>query len=43
MMTRGSPNTLRMLRDRDFEGLKKSTVFTSEEIRYLLFLMDKVA
>jgi DNA-binding MarR family transcriptional regulator len=42
-MTRGSPNTLRMLRDRDFEGLKKSTVFTVEEIRYLLFLRDKAA
>lgn len=41
MMTRGSPNVLRMLRDRDFDGLKKNTVFTSEEIRYLLFLRDK--
>jgi DNA-binding MarR family transcriptional regulator len=43
MMTRGSPNTLRMLRDKDFEGLKKGTVFTAEEIRYLLFLRDKTA
>lgn len=42
-MTRGSPNALRMLRDRDFEGLKKNTVFTTEEIRYLLFLRDKAA
>ncbi len=40
-MTRGSPSTLGMLRDRDFEGLKKNTVFTVEEIRYLLFLRDK--
>jgi len=43
MMTRGSPNILRMLRGKDFEGLKKNTVFTAEEIRYLLFLMDKTA
>ena len=43
MMTRGSPNILRMLRERDFEGLKSNTVFTAEEIRYLLFLMDKTA
>ena len=41
MMTRGSPNILRMLREKDFEGLKKNTVFTTEEIRYLLFLRDK--
>jgi len=41
MMTRGSPNILRMLREKDFEGLKRNTVFTAEEIRYLLFLMDK--
>lgn len=43
MMTRGSPNTLRMLREKDFDGLKKNTVFTTEEIRYLLFLRDKAA
>jgi len=43
MMTRGSPNMLRMLRGKDFDGLKKNTVFTAEEIRYLLFLMDKTA
>ncbi len=43
MMTRGSPNTLGMLRDGDFEGLKRSTLFTSEEVRYLLFLKDKTA
>ncbi len=43
MLTRGSPYILRMLRDGDFDGLKKNTVFTSEEIRYLLFLRDKTA
>lgn len=43
MMTRGSPSIITMLRDRDFEGLKRNTVFTSEEIRYLLFLKDKTA
>ncbi|MGD9962789.1 MAG: hypothetical protein AB7S97_02685 [Thermoplasmata archaeon] len=43
MMTRGSPSTLRMLREKDFEGLKKNTVFTTEEVRYLLFLRDKTS
>ncbi|MEW5748118.1 MAG: hypothetical protein AB1793_04940 [Candidatus Thermoplasmatota archaeon] len=42
-MTRGSPSALRMLRDKDFEGLKRSTVLTAEEVRYLLFLRDKAA
>jgi hypothetical protein len=41
MMTRGQPMALKMLRDDDYDGLKKNTVFTSEEIRYLLFLKDK--
>lgn len=40
-MTRGQPMALRMLRDGDYEGLKKHTVFTAEEIRFLLFLKDK--
>ena len=43
VMTRGSPTALTMLREGDFEGLKKATVLTSEEIRYLLFLKDKTA
>jgi hypothetical protein len=41
MMTRGQPMILKMLKEGDFKGLKKNTVFTSEEIRYLLFLKDK--
>jgi DNA-binding Lrp family transcriptional regulator len=41
MMTRGQPMILKMLREGDFKGLKKNSVFTSEEIRYLLFLKDK--
>jgi len=41
MMTRGQPMILKMLKENDFKGLKKNTVFTSEEIRYLLFLKDK--
>ena len=40
-MTRGQPMTLKMLRDGDYEGLKKTTVFTAEEIRYLLLLKEK--
>jgi DNA-binding MarR family transcriptional regulator len=43
MMTRGSPRILSLLRDRDFDGLKKNTVFTTQEIRYLLFLIEKTA
>ncbi len=42
MMTRGQPMILKMLREGDFKELKKNTVFTSEEIRYLLFLKDKI-
>jgi hypothetical protein len=30
-----------MLKEGDFNGLKKNTPFTTEEIRYLLFLKDK--
>lgn len=41
MMTRGQPMTLKMLRDGDEKGLRKNTVFTAEEIRYLLFLKNK--
>jgi hypothetical protein len=43
MITRGQPMALKMLRDRDYDGLKKNTVFTSEEVRYLLFLRDKTS
>ena len=35
-LSRGSPMILRMLRDRDEEGLRKNTTFTNEEIRFLL-------
>jgi DNA-binding MarR family transcriptional regulator len=41
LMTRGQPLLLRMLRDDDAEGLKKNSVYTAEEIRYLLFLKNK--
>jgi hypothetical protein len=41
MMTRAQPMTLKMLRVGDTKGLKKNTVFTAEEIGYLLFLKDK--
>ncbi len=41
LMTRGQPLLLRMLRDNDAEGLKKNSVYTAEEVRYLLFLKDK--
>jgi len=41
MMTRGQPMVLKMLREGDVKGLKENTVFTAEEIRYLLFLKDK--
>jgi hypothetical protein len=30
-----------MLKENDYNGLKEGTVFTPEEIRYLLFLKDK--
>jgi DNA-binding MarR family transcriptional regulator len=41
MMTHSQPMVLRMLKEGDFNGLKKNTPFTAEEIRYLLFLKDK--
>jgi len=41
MMTRAQPMMLKMLKEGDIKGLKKNTVFTTEEIRYLLFLKDK--
>lgn len=41
LMTHGQPMILKMLRENDPEGLRKNTVFTPEEIRYLLFLKDK--
>jgi DNA-binding MarR family transcriptional regulator len=41
LMTRGQPLLLRMLRDGDAEGLKRNSVYTAEEIRYLLFLRNK--
>ena len=41
LMTHGQPMILRMLRENDMGGLRKNTVFTPEEIRYLLFLKDK--
>lgn len=41
MMTRGQPMILKMLKEGDMKGLKDNTVFTAEEIRYLLFLKDK--
>jgi hypothetical protein len=41
MISRGQPLTLRLLGDRDLVGLKASTVFTAEELRYMLFLRDK--
>ncbi|UCE80771.1 MAG: hypothetical protein JSV94_06440 [Methanobacteriota archaeon] len=43
LMSRGQPRLLRLLRDGDTEGLKAASVFTAEEIRYLLFLMNKSA
>jgi len=42
MITHGQPMVLRMLREEDQKGLKKNTLFTPEEIRYLLFLKGKV-
>lgn len=41
LISRGQPLTLRLLRDRDLAGLKGNTMFTPEEIRYMLFLRDK--
>ncbi len=42
-MTRCQPLALTMLREGDLDGLKKNTMFTAEEARYLLFLKDKTA
>ena len=42
-MTRGQPMALKMLRERDYAGLKSSTLLTAEEVRYLMFLRDKNA
>ena len=41
MLTRGQPMILKMLSEGDSKALKKNTVFTAEEIGYLLFLKDK--
>ena len=41
LMSRGQPMMLRLLREGDLEGLKRSSVYTAEELRYLLFLKDK--
>jgi hypothetical protein len=41
MMTHGQPMILEMLKMGDSKGLKDHTVFTAEEIRYLLFLKGK--
>ena len=41
MMTRGQPMILKLLGERDLTGLKANTVFTAEELRYMLFLRDK--
>lgn len=40
-MTRGQPMALRLLREGDAAALKKNTVFTSEEVKYLLLLKDR--
>ncbi len=41
LMSRGQPLVLRLLRDGDREELKRNSVFTAEEIRYLMFLKAK--
>ena len=43
LMTRGQPRLLQLLRDGMTEELKKESVFTAEEIRYLMFLRDKTS
>lgn len=43
MMTHSQPMTLKLLRQGDLDGLKKISVFTPEDARYLLFLKDKTA
>jgi DNA-binding MarR family transcriptional regulator len=40
-MTRCQPMALMMLREGDLEGMKKNTMFTAEEARYMLFLKEK--
>jgi hypothetical protein len=40
-VTRGHPMSLRLLREEDPGSLKKNTMLTSEEIKYLLLLKDK--
>ena len=41
MLTRGQPMVLKLIREGDQKGLKRDTVFTAEEIGYLMFLKDK--
>jgi DNA-binding MarR family transcriptional regulator len=41
MITHAQPSVLKMLSEDDYNGLKENTVFTPEEIRYLLFLKEK--
>ncbi len=41
MMTHGQPKVLKMLRENDVKGLRGDTLFSAEEIRYMLFLKDK--
>jgi hypothetical protein len=41
LMTRGQPLLLKMLRDGDADGVRKNSVYTAEEILYLLFLRNK--
>jgi DNA-binding Lrp family transcriptional regulator len=43
MIARGQPMALKLLGERDLVGLKANTVFTAEELRYMLFLRDKNA
>lgn len=39
MLTRGQPLALRMLRQRDEEGLKR--IFPREEVRFLMYLLSR--
>lgn len=41
MMTHGQPRILKMLRENDHQGLRRDSLFSAEEIRYLLFLKDR--
>jgi len=43
LLSRGQPLVLSLLRDGDQNGLRKNTVFTAEEIGYLMFLKDRTA